>query len=173
MSVKKIITTMIAIVMLSAPAFALQNPNSASIDAEPKRTLSIQEDNYTCFQDLQCLVSNNPFRKSNLGDIKLNTNSAQTYAIEGTSRNEDMYALYDANGKLIRSTLTQRNIILPRSITTVLVEDQFKEWTMIGNELTVQNFDRNSMIYKVVLQNGSEVKIEYFDRNGNIKAGIS
>lgn len=173
MSVKKITTTLFVIVMMSAPAFALQNPNTASIDAEPQKSLAIQEDNFTCFQDLQCLISNNPFSKSNLGDIKLNSNGAQTYTVEGTSKNEDMYAMYDASGRLIRSTLTQRNIILPRNIATALVADQFREWTMIGNELTVQNFDKNSMMYKVVLQNGSEIRIEYFDRNGNIKPGIS
>lgn len=166
MLLKNIIITTVILVITSTPAISFQTSSTGVTDDEPGTSLAIQESNFSCFQNLQCLIDENPFKKSNLGDIKLNNNRAQNYVIEGSSKNEEIYAVYDAGGRLLKATALQRNIALPRTITEVLAADEFKAWRMIGNELVIQNFDKDSMQYKVILQNGDEVRVEYFDRKG-------
>ncbi|MCA1801451.1 MAG: hypothetical protein LC662_03220 [Rhodothermaceae bacterium] len=118
-------------------------------------------------------MKENPFRTSSLNDLQINTYGYQKFVVEGTSKNEEVYAVYDQNGLLIEAKVTQINIALPGKIARTLVTGEFRDWTMIGNELEVYNFDKHTMLYKVVLQNGEEIRIEYFDRNGNRKNRIS
>lgn len=173
MLITKIITTTLVTLLMGLPAVALQGSSSTTDDTKTNNSLMIHEDNFSCFQNLQCLMKDNPFRTSNLDDIRFNNHEYQTYVVEGTSKNEEVYAVYDQDGLLIESTVTQRNIVLPEKISRSLVSSEFRDWTLIGNELEVRNFDKNTMLYKVVLQNGEEVRVEYFDRNGNRKNRIS
>jgi hypothetical protein len=167
MLLTNMIVTVLLIVMTSAPAVS-NHPTTAVFDAEPQNRLMIQEDKFSCFQNLHCLIKDDSFNRSYRNAVRLNSNEFQKFIVEGSSKNEDVYAVYDGvSGRLIEATVIQRNIILPRSITEVLIADEYKDWIMIGNELVVQNFDKNSMQYKVVLQRGDEVRIEYFDKNGN------
>lgn len=173
MLITKIITTTLVTLLMSLPAVALQGSSSTTDDTKTNSSLMIHEDNFSCFQNLQCLMKENPFRTSNLDDIRFNNHEYQTYVVEGTSKNEEVYAVYDQDGLLIESTVTQRNIVLPEKVSRSLVSSEFRDWTLIGNELEVHNFDKNTMLYKVVLQNGEEVRVEYFDHNGNRKNRIS
>ncbi|CAN5215277.1 hypothetical protein BH23BAC3_BH23BAC3_22550 [soil metagenome] len=167
MLIKNIITTTLLFVLITAPAVALQISASSLNDEKPRNSLSIHEDSFSCFQSLQCLQKENPFKRSNLNDINLNRQKYQNYLVEGSSKHEEIYAKYDGNGRLIEARLTQRNIDLPEYITNVLKSDDYKDWEMIGNELVVQNFDKKRMQYKVILRNDNDVIVEYFDKLGN------
>lgn len=129
-------------------------------------SLAIQVSDYTCFQNLDCLKRNNPFKNSNLDQVYFNSDRYKQYIVEGSSKNENMHAIYNGKGDLIKATVIQRNIVLPKSIYDTLVTDAYSSWKMIGNELVVQNFNQNRMTYKVILNSGDEVKVEYFDRKG-------
>jgi hypothetical protein len=173
MLITNITTTILVTMLMSAPAMAFQNFSVIPDDSKSNNSLVIHEDNFSCFQNLKCLMKENPFRASSLNDLRINTYEYQKFVVKGTSKNEEVYAVYDQNGLLIEATVTQINIALPGKIARTLVSGEFRDWTMIGNELEVHNFDKHTMLYKVVLQNGDEVRVEYFDRNGNRKNRIS
>lgn len=165
---KKAIATICLLVLISTPAVSLQVLTDETGNKKEQNTLTITEDNFDCFQSLQCLKRENPFKKSNLDEIRLRGLESERYTVEGTSKNETMYALYNGSGKLIKANVVQRNIVLPRAIFETLSESEYTSWTVIGNELIIRDFDENRMQYKVILQNGGEVKIEHFDKNGRL-----
>jgi hypothetical protein len=148
---------------------SLQASQNSTDSEKPKNTLTITEDNFNCFQNLECLKRNNPFPNSNLSNIRLNDRRAEGYTVEGSSKNESLYAEYNYRGELVKASVIQRNIPLPRAINEVLVTGKFESWTMIGNELVIQNFDRSNMQYKVILQNGDDIRVEYFNKYGEFQ----
>lgn len=160
--------------MLTTQALSFQHTdNGLTDDNYATGTLAIQEKDYHCYQNLECLKRNNPFKSSNLDQIIFNPDRYKQYIIEGSSRNESVYAVYNEKGNLMKATVVQRNIVLPKTIYKTLTGDEFSSWKMIGNELVVQNFDQNSMTYKIILSRDGEVKVEYFDGKGNKISPIS
>jgi hypothetical protein len=162
-----IILSIFALTISSASAF--QMPAETDYSEPPREGLTISEDNFSCFQHLQCLIKENPFQKSNLNDIRLNNSHVERYVVEGSSKNESMHAVYTSRGDLIKATVIQKNIVLPKAISDVLASGNFKPWTVIGTELVIENFDKNQMQYKVVLQHEGEVRIEYFNKYGEFQ----
>lgn len=171
---KNIFLTIILLIFVCTPAFSLQMAEAISTDDPdtPQRGLTINEENLSCFQSLQCLKRENPFQKSNLEDIKLN-NQTDRFVVEGSTKNETLYAEYDGNGELIKATVIQRNIVLPRTINRVLTTGELENWMIIGNELVIENFDKSRMEYKVILEHEGEVRVEYFDHKGEHRNRLS
>lgn len=174
MLLKNLLITTLITFMATSLSYALQISDSEISDLEHTTgTLAIQENDFACFQNLECLKRNNPLNSSNLDKIVFNPDRFSQYIVEGSSRDEYVYAVYNEKGDLIRGTVVQRNIVLPNSIYKVLANDGYSSWKMIGNERVVQNFDSNSMTYKVILNRGDEVRVEYFDSKGNRKVPMS
>jgi hypothetical protein len=128
--------------------------------------LTVNENSMECFRTLQCLIKENPFKNSNLDQIRLNNSRAQRFMVEGSSENEELQAVYLGNGTLVEASVVQRNIILPKKIYNTLATGELGHWTMIGNECIIKNFDETTKRYKVVLKLDHDVRVEYFDRNG-------
>ena len=166
---------LITCIIALSGTYAFSDPlTEATADTtQPPGTLTIHVSNYSCFQSLECLKEENPFINSNLDEIVFNPHRYEKYIVKGSSNNEDVYAIYDGRGDLVNATLRQRNIKLPSEIYEVLLSDSYSPWNIIGNELVVHNFDIKSMTYKVILSMNGEVKVEYFDRHGNIKSPLS
>lgn len=166
---KNIILTLLVFAVSAIPNIATAQASSAKTDADNNLSkLTIQENNFSCYQNLQCLKQNNPFKNSNLDEMRINSNRISKYVIEGSSRDEEIYAEYNRHGDLITATVIQRNIVLPMELMETLISDEFNSWKMIGNELVVEDFDKHRMRYKIILQKDDMTKIETFDRNGNI-----
>lgn len=166
---KNITLTLVIFAMSAIPNIATAQASPAKNNADKNlNKLTIQENNFSCYQDLECLKQNNPFKNSNLDEMRIHNNRVSKYVIEGSSRDEEIYAEYNRNGELITATLIQRNIVLPIDLMKTLISDDFNSWKMIGNELVVEDFDKRSMQYKIILQKGDMTKIVTFDRNGNI-----
>lgn len=172
MLLKNIILITIALAVSISPAISQHTTGDNIENDTPQNTRIIVEENFSCFQSLKCLQKENPFKKSNLNEVRLNSNSTERYVVEGSSKNESMHAVYNSNGELIRATVIQRNIPTPRAITEVLATGEFKAWQIIGNELVIENFDKQTMQYKVILQNDKEVRVEHFDRHGRLLTQI-
>lgn len=168
MLLKNLILTICLFVITSTPASSFQMSSDELNPEKPRKSLTIHESNFSCFQSLQCLIRENPFPKSNLDEVRLNNNS-EKFVVEGTSKNETMHAVYNGSGDLIKATVIQRNIALPKTILRVLTSSEFDDWSLIGNELVIENFDKDSMQYKVILKNGDEVRVEYFDKYGQFQ----
>lgn len=164
---KNLILTTLLLAIVYAPAAFSQAPPTQEYEPSDSQ-LSIQENNLYCFQTLQCLRAENPFNNSSIADIMLN-DTQEKYVIEGKSRNEELYAEYNGkNGTLIKATVIQRNIILPKHLLVTLTSGEFKSWTMVGNKRTIKNFSKDSIEYEVVLMKDGELRIEYFDSNGMV-----
>lgn len=148
------------------PTLATEHEKPVVNPDTTRYSLTIHEGNFACFQNLNCLKQNNPFSTSNLDQVILGNHRTGTYTIEGSSRNEDIYAVYNAQGELMRAKVIQRNILLPKQLREILVNDEFKSWTMIGNEVEILNFDKNLITFKVVLSRDGEVRVEHFDKHG-------
>lgn len=170
MLLKIIIITAFIFGYTATGSAAFQQSTDQNEPVTPRSNLAVHEGNIVCFQSLRCLIKENPFPKSNLKNIRLNNDPSAHYVIEGASKNEDVYAVYDGTGNLLTSTVIQRNIILPRTITETLISSEFKDWHMIANELEIKNFEKETMTYQVVMARDQEVRIEYFDRFGNQKS---
>ena len=158
---KKLLISLLVLIISSAPAVFSQGSSSDS-------NLSINEDNLYCFQNLQCLVQENPFENSNLSDVRLNQGT-ERYVIKGKAKNEELYAEYDGvNGNLIKATVIQRNILLPKNITTWLANGNYSDWAMVGNTRVIKNFQRSTIRYEVMLMKDGELRVEHFNANGEM-----
>jgi len=171
MLLKNLLGIAVIFALSFAPAvFAQSSANSYS---SPDDKLSINESNLYCFQNLQCLIQENPFENSTLEEIDLN-NSTEKYVIEGESENESLYAEYNGStGNLIKSTVIQTNIKLPRAIMETLVSDTYKSWKMLGNKRIIKNFSEDSIRYEVILMKDGELRVEYFNRYGGSENPLS
>jgi hypothetical protein len=164
---QKTITLTICLLLAAAlQANALQKNQSTDMEVNQKRSLAYAEENFRCFQSLQCLKRENPFPNSNLGSLNLNNNRVEQYVVEGSSENGTMHAIYNSQGDLIKATVIQRDVALPKAVADVLVSGEYRNWTMIGNEIEVRNFDKDQIRYKVILQKDTQIKIEYLNRHG-------
>ncbi len=169
---KNMLLTTIAIVMMYVPATFSQAPPESDFTKQ-RSSLSIHEDNLYCFQNIRCLQSEKPFKKADLSNIRLN-GSVETYVIEGKTKNEELYAEYNgSNGNLVKATVVQRNIVLPKEILISLATGENSGWTMVGNKRTITNFQKDSIQYEVMLLKDGELRIEYFDRNGQSEEPFS
>jgi hypothetical protein len=167
-----------SLIIIVLSAFTAVQASAQQPDNQPEREkatagFAIQESNFSCFQDLQCLKKENPFKSSNLESIRLNRERYDRYIVEGNSKSEQIYAIYDRSGRLMKAEVVQRNVLLPESILFQLVSEPFDSWTMIGNEFSVKNFDRSTIEYKVILERDGEVRIIYFNRHGQRTPPIS
>ncbi len=86
MLTKNLILTLCLFVIASTPVFSFQMSSDEITPNEPRKSLTIHEGNFSCFQSLQCLIRENPFPKSNLDEVNLNNNS-EKFVVEGTSKN--------------------------------------------------------------------------------------
>ncbi len=173
MLLKNILITTCLISLISFPAIS-QEVDTNKVDDKNEftpRTISI--DKFDCFQTLQCLQRENPFKNSNLGNIRINDNRSNRFIVEGSSKNETLHAVYTNSGELVKATVIQRNIPMPRAISETLLTGEYESWKVIGNELVIEDFDEERMQYKVILQNEDEVRVEFLDRNGKFINRIS
>ncbi|REL24646.1 hypothetical protein DYD21_17445 [Rhodohalobacter sp. SW132] len=165
------ISTIFIVMITSFPLFAQQATDGVQ-EEYSQNTRIIVEEKFNCFQSLHCLKRENLFKNSNLNEISLNTPRHDKYLVQGSSKNESLHAEYNSDGELIRATVVQRNIPLPKAIYAALSND-LPEWRIIGNEVTIENFDKNRMEYKVILQNDTDVRMEYFNRKGELRSPLA
>jgi hypothetical protein len=132
----------------------------------------IDESDFSCFRDLNCLKSNRALRDKGLNVTFNDHLGSDRFILEGESRNERIYAEYNDRGGLVKGVLMRTNAILPKPLMDNLASGDYAGWQMIGNEMSVQHFDARTTEYKVILQKEGEAKILYFDRFGNEKTTI-
>ncbi|HKL16419.1 MAG TPA: hypothetical protein VJ915_12330 [Balneolaceae bacterium] len=165
MLLKNLLVTALVLVLSYAPAAFSQSSANDSYNG-PDKSLSINLSNLYCFQNLQCLKTDNPYKGTDLSDINLNS-MKEKYIVQGNSKNEQLYAEYDGKtGNLIKATVIQRNIRLPHNILATISTGENTGWTMAGNTRVIKNFMEDSIKYEVVLIKDGELRIKYFDVNG-------
>ena len=163
---KKLIIFTISLLVTAAAQITAQQPVA---DTSSPPGLAVKVENLTCFKSLQCLQKENLLVKINLDIFRNGTGRYDGYTIEGSAENEEFFAQYDYQGDMIRSTVVQRNIPLPREISIQLNSEELSAWKMVGNERLIKNFEGNSIEYKVILQKDSTTRAVYFDHKGENK----
>jgi len=91
----------------------------------------------------------------------------KSYQVRSKNKTHNLSATYDKDGRLMRARYVTKNTRLPKHITEHLVMDEYKDWTMVGNKVTVKNFDAQSTEYQVKMKNGKKKQTLRFDRSGN------
>lgn len=152
--------------LTSTQAIAFQNTMDADGSKKTQMNLTITEDKFPCFQSLECLKRENIFPDSNLKNVNIFMDRMDGYITEGSSDSESLYAVYNRKGELVKATVIQRDIPLPIALINTLGMEEFSSWTVVGNELEIKNFDKNQMVYKVILQNGNKIRVEHFNKHG-------
>ncbi|WP_406672466.1 hypothetical protein [Natronospira sp.] len=156
-------------ISLFASAAVQAEAQQPAIDKTSPTNLTVKVENLTCFKSLRCIQEENLFFKINLDIFKNGNGRYYGYTIEGSTKNEELFAQYDHRGDLIRSNVVQRNIPLSREILIQLINEEFNSWSMIGNERVIKNFDNKSIEYKLILQKEDEIRVVYFDYKGQNK----
>lgn len=165
MLLKNLFVTAFILAVSYAPA-AFSQSSTIDVNPDQNQSLAVNESNLFCFQNLQCLKAENPFKNSDLSNIKLDGSNLK-YVIKGSARNEQLYAEYEGkNGSLIAATVIQRNVTLPKSILVELNNGEYSDWTMVGNTRVIKNFNKDDISYEVVLMKNGELQTSYFDSNG-------
>jgi len=171
MITRNAILTLIIATISTFPLYA-QQATGQQLEVNSENSRIIVEENFNCFQSLHCLKRMNPFKNSNLDEINLNSQRHNRYVVAGSSKNETLHAEYNGDGELIRATVVQRNVPLP-SIIYANLSKELSGWYIIGNEVIIENFDKKQIEYKVILQNDSEVRVEYFDSKGKQRTPLA
>ncbi|REL32964.1 hypothetical protein DYD21_14205 [Rhodohalobacter sp. SW132] len=161
--------TIIIAISLFVSTTVLTMAQQSVIDETSPPSLAVKADNLACLKSMQCIQKENLFGRINLDIFRNGNGRFDGYTIEGSSKNEELFAQYDHRGDLIRSNVIQRNIPLSREIRNQLINEEFSSWNMIGNECRIKNFDRKSIEYKLILQREDEIRVVYFDYKGQNK----
>jgi hypothetical protein len=134
-----------------------------------KAPIDLRQNEYSCFQSIECLKNNPEFKKQGWQiDFKTDDRSpVRKYQLESYSNNVSVQASYDYRGRLKEATLIRSDSKLPHHILSNLVTDH-NGWTMISNKTTVKDFDQHKVTYEVTLQKNGETKQVKYDANGNL-----
>lgn len=171
-------TLFLALFVLFAGAATAQNERDSQKSGvmnftEQNSSLTISEEDFRCFRELNCLKRNTMLREKGLNVNFSSHAPSDRYILKGESKNEKVYAEYNDKGDLVKGVLVRTDVILPSEIRNRLSSGEYKDWTMIGNEITITNFDSRNTEYKVIVQKEGEAKVLYFDRKGNENRGIA
>lgn len=109
---------------------------------------------------------------SNIKYIGLDENSypkADFFTIKSKNKDMNLKATYGKDGNLIDGRLTMENVPLPSTISTNLVADEYKGWTMTSNKIVVHDFDTLRTEYEVKLEQDKDKMKQtlFFDHSGN------
>ena len=83
-------------------------------------------------------------------------------------RDEDVTinAVYNKNGKLLRSETILRNMDVPRNIAKS-VTNEFPGWNIMKHQIIIRDFDHNKKYFMVKIRNDGKKKTLFFDTDGN------
>lgn len=89
----------------------------------------------------------------------------QQYTVKAEGRNISCEAVYDRNGRLIRSRTTMTDVKLPPAVHKEL-KSEYPEWTITGDQAVMRNFDENTKKFEIYLEKEDESITVYYDIAG-------
>jgi hypothetical protein len=89
------------------------------------------------------------------------------YQVSASGKNTSFTAVYDKNGKLLRSREILKGDALPDAITTTL-NKRYAGWKVAGDREKIKDAKGVTVTYKVLLQKGKEKRRVAFDPSGKI-----
>lgn len=153
---------------VNAQSFECPDPSVKGDQEKTSSKIFITEEDYPCFQSIDCLKTSQKFKDRGWNiAFKEDIQIPDEYVMRGEVTNMYLNARYDRRGNLIESTLYRKNTALPSSVRRQLVQDDLTGWTMIENEMVVNDFEVQKTEYKIVLEKDDNTQILYFDNEGN------
>lgn len=134
--------------------------NISSVLAQPelKEILPLVEEDYPCMQQLNCVINNKELQEKGwvvqFDETIKDFPQARTARMKGDRIN--FTAHYDKDGSLLKGTYKLQNSALPINLLAHLASDTFDGWKMIGNEITVLDFNVASTVYDIVLESETD-----------------
>lgn len=126
---------------------------------------ALEAHDFECLRSLDC-VQNSQSLKSK-GWAFIFDETVDEFAKELTARmkGENIYflAIYDKEGKLIKSTYRRKDVALPGCLLTFHTEDKHEGWRITGSEMVVRDFDPSTIKYKVKLESETSARSEEYD----------
>lgn len=175
MTKKLILLVTAVLICVTSMAGILQAQSSADLamtyEATPETLpVVINEDDFSCMASLDCLRNNKLIAGKgwNVSFKNLGRQHSNHYLLNGTGENEELRAMYDANGRLMEAKLTRKNTRLPSAIRSYIATGEYKDWTMSANEMTVRDFNPEKTTYVVHLRDHSKLHVLHFDHQGEI-----
>jgi hypothetical protein len=114
---------------------------------------------------LQKMAATYDIKNSEYYDDEYESYSVSMYIPQG-----QILAVYDANGKLLRTAEKFKNVSLPPAVRNA-VYTSFPDW-VIARDVYLVNYTEegmNNKMYKLLLQNGDQRKRVKTDEKGNFK----
>ena len=88
------------------------------------------------------------------------------YVASASGRNISIEAVYDKNGKLIRSKTVIKNVKLPEPIMSS-VKDEYPDWRIVSDQVVIRDFDKNKKYFQVMIRKENNEKTIYYNAQGN------
>jgi len=118
--------------------------------------IPLSDEDFACFQTVDCVLSSDDLKEKgwNFTNDDSVTNHPQELTFSMKGSNVLLNAVYTKEGDLIRAKYQLFDRAVPSSILNVLGEGDYKEWTVVGNTLTVRNFDTATTEFTLKLEKG-------------------
>jgi hypothetical protein len=81
----------------------------------------------------------------------------------------DVYAVFEANGELIRYRMVHKSEALPAKVLNAIAKTEYKDWKLVGGtEIVKSNQKKIVDHYIVKMENGNKKKNLYYTFNGDM-----
>lgn len=134
--------------------------------AQQTRVMRPLDDNdFECLKSLEC-VQNSPSLKEKGWKFVFDESVddfTQEFRARMKGKDISFFALYDKQGYLIRSEYKRKDVALPTSLLTHLLQSNNKGLKLTGTELVMKDFDPATIKYKVIMENKTSKVSEEYD----------
>ena len=146
------------VLLLVVPVMTFVAPAGEAQEMREMQALEVID--YECLRSLDCAQSSQSLKAKGWAFIYDDTVDENAGKLTARMVGENVYffAIYDEQGKVVKSTYQRDGIALPRSLLSYFTQSRYKGWQITGTEMVMTNFDPNSKIYRVTIQNKSSVK---------------
>lgn len=95
------------------------------------------------------------------------------YVATAKGQNITCEAVYDKNGKLIRSKTVANNVKLPSTVLET-IKSEYPGWRITGDQAVIRNFDNNTKYFEIYLEKeGSSMTVFYNTTGKKVKPKYS
>lgn len=132
---------------------------------QPREMYPLEVHDFECLRSLDCVQNSQSLKSKGWSFIFDETvdDFAKELTAQMKGENIYLYAIYDKEGKLIKSTYKRKDAALPKCLLTHHTEDNYNGWRITGSEMVVRDFDPSTIKYKVMLESETSARSEIYD----------
>jgi len=86
-----------------------------------------------------------------------------------TKDGNDVYAVFESTGEMIRYRMTNKKAPLPASILSAIAKTEYKDWKLLGDSEVIKSNQKKIVEhYAVKLEKGNQKKTLYYTMKGDM-----